>query len=297
MDRLDAMRSFRRVVELGSFAKAAEDLCLSPAGLSKQIKLLEDHLGVVLLHRTTRTMSLSETGSNYFAECCRILDEVDELERSVSDDAAELIGRLRVNAPLSFGITVLSPILPKFAAAHPRLAMALTLDDKLLDPINAGFDVSIRVRVDLADSSMITRRIADVDQIICAAPAYLQVHGEPVTVGDLHGHACLSYSLADQPGIWRLNGPNGVASVAIATRLTANSSIILRDMLVAGLGIGALPEFLANPLIESGALVRLLEDYRFPVRHVFALYPTGRHLQRKVRAFIDFLAEELQGDA
>lgn len=294
MDRLEAMRSFRRVVELGSFAKASEDLGLSPAGLSKQVKFLEEHLGVVLLHRTTRTMSLSETGSSYFAECCRVLDNLDELERSISDSSAELTGRLRVNAPLSFGITVLSPILPKFITAHPKLAMDLTLDDRLLDPIMAGFDVSIRVRADLADSSLVARRIADVNQVICSAPAYLRAHGTPAEIDDLREHACLSYSLADQPENWQLNGPDGMTSIAITTRLSANSSIMLRDMLLAGLGIGSLPSFLAKPLLESGALVRLLEDYEFPARHIFALYPTGRHLQRKVRSFIDFLVEELQ---
>ncbi len=294
MDRLEAMRSFRRVVELGSFVKASEDLGLSPAGLSKQVKLLEEHLGVVLLHRTTRTMSLSETGSSYFAECCRILDSIDELERGVSDRSAELIGRLRVNAPLSFGLTILSPILPKFVAAHPKLAVDLTLDDRLLDPINAGFDISIRVRADLADSSLVARRISDVSQVICAAPTYLESCGMPTSLDDLRGHACLSYSLADPPGNWRLIGPDGPVSIAVPTRLSANSSIMLRDMLLAGLGIGSLPSFLANPLLESGALIRLLEDYRFPERHVFALYPTGRHLQRKVRSFIDFLAEGLQ---
>ncbi len=296
MDRLNAMRSFRRVVERGSFSKAAEDLDLSPAGLSKQIRLLEEHLGVVLIHRTTRSMSLTETGSVYFDECCRLLDQLDELERNVSENATDVTGRLRVNAPLSFGLTVLSPLIPKFLAAYPGLKVDFTLSDKLLDVVGAGFDVSIRVRSELVDSSLVARRLADVGQIICAAPSYIEAHGAPASIDELHQHACLAYTLADQPGGWLLAGPDGLTTVAIPARLSANNSLMLRDMLLAGLGIGALPSFLAKPFLERGELVAVLTDHTFPMRHVFAVYPTSRHLQQKVRVFIDFLAEELQRD-
>jgi DNA-binding transcriptional LysR family regulator len=293
MDLLTAMRAFRRVVELGSFSRAAEDLGLSPAGLSKQVRHLEEHLGAVLIQRTTRRMSLTEAGGLYFAECCRLLDGLQELERSVSETATEITGRLRVNAPVSFGLTVLSPRLPAFIAAHPKLKVDLTFSDQILDPVGAGFDVSIRVRAELADSSLVARRLADVEQVICASPAYLKAIGTPVTIDDLHQHTCLAYALADQPTTWKLDGPDGVVSFALQARIVANNSLALRDLLLGGIGIGALPSFLAAPCMARGELVRLLPDYRFPTRHVFAVYPTTRHLQRKVRAFVDFLSEAL----
>jgi DNA-binding transcriptional LysR family regulator len=293
MDLLAAMRSFRRVVELGSFSRAAEDLALSPAGLSKQVRQLEEHLGAVLIQRTTRRMSLTETGSRYFAECCRLLDGLHELERSVSETATEVTGRLRVNAPVSFGLTVLSPLLPAFLASHPKLKIDLTLNDQLLDMVGAGFDVSIRVRAELADSSLVARRLADLEQVICASPTYLTERGTPMQMDDLHQHTCLAYTLADSPTLWTLNGPDGPISIAVQARITANNSLMLRDLLVAGAGVGTLPSFLAYPCIERGELVPVLSDYKFPTRHVFAVYPTARHLQRKVRAFVDFLSNTL----
>jgi DNA-binding transcriptional LysR family regulator len=296
MDLLAAMRSFRRVVELGSFSRAAEDLALSPAGLSKQVRQLEEHLGAVLIQRTTRRMSLTEAGSTYFAECCRLLDQLQDLERSVSESASEVTGRLRVNAPLSFGLMVLSPLLASFLERHPRLKVDLSLSDQLVDVVGAGFDVSIRVRHELSESSLVARRLANLEQMLCASPAYLRVHGTPANADELHQHTCLAYTLADQPATWTLNGPDGAISVAVQARVSVNNSLMLRDLLVAGVGIGALPSFVAKPCIESGDLVRLLPDHSFPQRHVFAVYPTTRHLQRKVRAFVDFLANALDDE-
>ncbi|HZH28281.1 MAG TPA: LysR family transcriptional regulator [Azospirillaceae bacterium] len=297
MDLISAMRSFRRVAERESFSKAAEDLNLSPAGLSKQIRLLEERLGVVLIQRTTRRMSLTETGRLYYQECSRLLDEFDELEHTISADANDVSGRLRVNVPLSFGLTVLSPLLPEFTKTYPDLRIELTLSDQLLDVVGAGFDVSIRVRAELADSSLIAHRLADVEQVICAAPSYLAARGVPATAGDLHHHDCLVYTLADNRGTWRLNGPGGEVSIMPPTRFSANNSLMLRDMLLAGMGIGALPSFLAEPLLQTKALVQVLPDHTFPKRHIYAVYATNRHLQRKVRAFVDFLAKSLHRPA
>jgi DNA-binding transcriptional LysR family regulator len=294
MDHLGAMRSFRRVIERGSFSRAAEELGLSSAGLGKQIRWLEERLGTVLIQRTTRRMSLTETGQAYYQECCRLLDELDEVERSISADADHVSGRLRVNVPLSFGLTVLSPILPHFLNAYPHLKIDLTLSDHLLDVVGTGFDISIRVRSELSDSSLIARKLADIDQIICAAPDYLERRGRPHALDDLHDHDCLSYTLADSPLIWHLKGPDGETSVTIPARLSASNSIMLRDLILAGMGIGALPSFIAKPQIENGALVPILTDHVFPQRHVYAVYPTSRYLQRKVRVFLDFLTDTLR---
>lgn len=294
MDLLAAMRAFRRVVELQSFNKAAEELRQSNASISKQIRQLEQRLGTVLILRTTRRMSLSETGRGYFAECCRLLDELDQLERSTSGEAGEINGRLRINAPLSFGLTVLAPMLARFMALHPQLKVDMTLDDHVLDVVSEGFDVSIRVRAALADSSLIAKRLGEVEQIICAAPAYLSARGMPASVSELKNHDCLRYRLADQAGSWIVEGPDGRSSIELPARFVVDNSLMLREMIQAGIGIGALPSFIANPLLAQGKLVRILPQHKLAERGIYIVYPTNRLLLPKVRAFADFFAGEIR---
>lgn len=294
MDQLALMRSFRRVVELGSFARAADDLHLSAAGLSKQVRQLEARLGTVLLQRTTRRMSLTDGGRHYFAECCRLIDEIDALEQRVRDQSDSIEGRLRLNAPLSFGLTVLSPLLGRFLLQHPQLRLDLVLDDRVLDMVGEGFDVAIRLRAGLEDSSLVARRLASSPQRLCAAPAYLQRRGEPRSPPDLCGHDLLGYSLSESPHAWTLHGATGDSEIVLpAPRVVANNSLLLRDLLIDGLGVGSLPGFLAAPAIARGALREVLPGHRQPSRHVHAIYATGRHLPGKVRAFVDFLAQAL----
>lgn len=293
MDSFTLMRAFRRIVERGSLARAAEDLGLSPAGLSKQLRTLETHLGVVLLQRTTRRMSLTETGHAYYRECCRLLDELDALERGIAQQRGEVSGRLRVNAPQSFALSTLSPLLPRFLKQHPQLALDMVMEDRLLDAVGEGFDVSLRIRAELEDSRLVARRLASLQQVLCAAPSYLLHHPAPQLVEELQAHSVLGYSLSDSPGSWPLLGPDGQVTVTLPTRVTANNNLLLRDLLVAGVGIGALPSFLAAPALASGELQQVLPDHRYPPRFVYAVYPTARHLQPKVRAFIDFLHAEL----
>ncbi|AOY00905.1 LysR family transcriptional regulator [Jeongeupia sp. USM3] len=294
MDLLAAMRTFRRVVELDGFSKAAVDLGQSAAAVSKQVRQLESRLGTLLILRTTRRMSLSEAGIAYFAECCRLLDEFDALEHATAAGADAVGGRLRVNAPLSFGLKVLSPLLAQFMTRHPQLKIDLTLEDRLLDVIGEGFDVSLRIRSSLADSSLVARRLGEVGQIICAAPAYLAARGTPRSVAELRDHDCLAYRLAEHPGSWRLEGPDGSASMAFPARLAVDNSLMLADMLQAGLGIGALPSFIALPLLASGELQRVLPEHAMARRGIYALYASNRHLQQKIRVFVDFLAAALQ---
>ncbi|MGZ0702831.1 LysR family transcriptional regulator [Pseudomonas sp. L5B5] len=293
MDVLMAMRTFRRVVERASFNLAAADLGQSTAAVSKQVRQLEERLGSLLILRTTRRMSLSEAGQNYFTECCHLLDEFDALERATQAGLSEPGGRLRVNAPLSFGLKVLSPILVAFMQRYPQLQVDLTLNDQVLDVVGEGFDVSLRIRRQLEDSSLIARHLGEVEQVVCAAPAYLQAQGTPVGIADLHQHRWLAYRLAEHPGRWQLEGPEGHTRLELPVHFAVDNSLMLADMLVAGLGIGALPAFVAQPLLDSGQLLRVLPEQRLPSRHIYALYPSQRHLSQKVRVFVDFLVEAL----
>ncbi|MGO2369055.1 MAG: LysR substrate-binding domain-containing protein [Serratia sp. (in: enterobacteria)] len=291
MDVLLAMRAFRRVVERNSFYKAAEDLSVTPAALSKQIKQLETRLGTVLIARTTRTMSLTEAGQLYYQEACRLLAEFDALEQSVADTTQRVAGTLRVNAPLSFGLMVLSPLLPQFIQRYPELQVELTLDDRVLDVVAAGFDISLRIRRHLPDSSLSARALAEVQQRICAAPAYLAQYGTPQSLVQLQQHHCLAYSLAEKPGHWHFTLGEEDMSVVVKPRFTANNSLMLRDMIGAGLGIGSLPSFVADPEIAAGRLVRLFPDSVSHTHQLFAVYPTRRHVQQKVRLFADFIRD------
>lgn len=294
MDVLAHMRVFRAVVERDSFSKAALELNQSAAAISKQVRQLEERLGTLLLVRTTRRMSLSDGGRAYYLECCRLLDEIAALEAATRGCAGKVAGRLRVNAPLSFGLKVLSPLLPVFMQRYPEIQPELTLDDRLRDVVGEGYDVSLRIRAALADSSLVARRLGEVEQMICAAPAYLARRGTPQRALDLHGHDCLAYRLADSPGIWQLDGPEGASNIVLPVRFSADSSLLLADMLVAGIGVGALPSFVAAPLLASGVLARVLPSHAMARRGVYALTPDGRHVPQKVRAFCDFLAQELQ---
>lgn len=294
MDTFNYMRAFRRIVELGSLAKAAEDLDMSSAGLSKQLRALEAHLGAVLIQRTTRKMSLTDTGAAYYAECCRLLDALDALEKSVKRQSGRVSGRLRVNAPVSFAPSVLSPLLARFLRQYPELRLDLAMEDRLVDAVGQGFDVSIRLRAQLDDSSLIARRLASLTQVLCAAPSYLERRGLPDSVEALRGHDILSYSLADSPGpVPEEDAGQPADPLAGPALIQVNNSLMLRDLLEAGLGIGALPSFLAGPALAAGRLARVLPELPGSPRQVYAVYPTSRHLQPKVKAFVDFLAERL----
>ncbi len=257
-----------------------------------QIKQLESRLGTLLLVRTTRSMSLTEAGQLYYQEACRLLGEFDALEQTVAASAQQVSGTLRVNAPLSFGLTVLSPLLPPFMQRYPQLQVELTLDDRVLDVVAAGFDISLRIRRRLPDSSLSARALGDVHQRICAAPGYLAQHGVPQTPNELPRHSCLAYSLAEKPGQWQFTAGEESLSVTFTPRLIANNSLMLRDMLVAGLGIGSLPSFVADPEIAAGRLVQLFPEQIADVHQVFAVYPTRRHVQQKVSLFTELVREQ-----
>lgn len=294
MDTLTGMRVFRRVVERGSFSAAAADLELSNGAVSKHIGQLEAHLGARLLNRTTRRLSLTEAGRAYYERCVRLLDDLDEAERAVRQMHAAPRGRLKISAPMSFGILHLAPALPEFGVRYPEVELDVVLNDRFVDLIEEGYDVALRIITDLPDSTLVARRLASIRRVVCAAPVYLERHGVPMTPEDLKRHHCLIYSLTGDD--WWFDGPEGRQTVRVAGKYRINNSIALREALVAGMGIALIPTFLVGPLIATGVLVSLLDRHHTAESHtLYAVYPQNRYLSPKVQAFVGFLSNRFGG--
>jgi DNA-binding transcriptional LysR family regulator len=290
MDHLAGMAVFAKVVEARSFTAAAEQLGLSKSAVSKQISRLEDRLGIRLLNRTTRRLSLTEAGAAYYERCARIVAEAEEADLAITHLQAEPRGVLLINAPMSFGIAHVAPAIPDFLARYPELRVDMSLNDRIVDLIDEGFDLAIRIGA-LADSSLIARRLAESRMVAVAAPDYLKRHGMPKRPEDLKRHNCLSYSYMPQERQWRFETEAGLRPVAVKGSFRANNGDAVRAAAVAGLGIAVLPSFIVGPDIRSGLLTPLLQD-RMPLTTiVHAVYPHNRHLTVKVRAFVDFLAD------
>lgn len=288
MDKLDSIRAFVKTVEKGSFATAGRELRLSRSAVSKYVRELEEELGVQLLHRTTRSASPTENGQAYYERCLAILAELDEADRAVSQLQAEPRGLLRINAPMSFGTLHLGPVIADFMAQHAELRIQLVLADEVIDPVEEGFDATLRI-AELGSSSLIARKIVPTHRVVCAAPAYLQRRGTPLHPRELRQHDCLAYGYLATGNQWKLSGPDGDHWVPIAPTLCANNAEVLCDAAIAGRGIALLPTFIAGPSLRAGKLQAILADYKPPALSLYAVYPPTRHLSAKVRLFIDFL--------
>src|SRR5690349_5337501 len=289
MDALTDIAVFVRVVERGSFTLAANDLALSRAVVSKYLSRLEDRLGARLLHRTTRRLSLTEAGAALFEASRGALEQIEEAEAAVAQFQAKPRGRLRVSAPMSFGILHLGPAMADFARAYPEITLDIRLDDRYVNLVEDGFDVAVRIGA-LTDSSLVARKLAVTRAVACASPAYLAEHGEPETPEDLAAHDCLVYSyLAD---VWRFTAPDGrEIPVAVKGSLRINNGIVLAEAAVAGHGILVTPSFYVAPLLRSGRLKQVLARYKVKEIGIHAVYPQRGHVPPKVRAFVDFLAQ------
>ena len=291
MNKLAAMMTFRRVAELGGFAAAARDLDLSNAAVSKHVRELELELGAVLFARTTRRLSLTEAGRTYLAHCIRILDQITAAEEELGDLRGRPRGRLRISAPMSFGILHIAPLLADFAARYTDIRLDLALDDRVVDLVDAGFDIGLRVRASLPDSSLAARKLCDIERVVVAAPAYLERHGTPATPDDLAAHRLLGYSLADDPDSWLFHSGDQVRAFEIDPFVRANSALALRELCLRGSGIAYTPRFVVDADIRRGGLVPLLAAYPSPVYALHAVLPAGRALAPKVRVFVDYLAD------
>lgn len=289
MDRFAAMEAFVAVVDCGSFVRASERLAVSTTTVSRLVSELEAHLQVRLLQRTTRRLSLTDLGRTYYQHAVTLLDELIAAEAVVSSSAQAASGVLRVSAPVSFGGRHLAALLPQFHAAHPQVRVELSLNDRIVDLVDEGHDVAIRITEQLA-GTLVARPLAPVRLVICAAPDYLARHGTPRTPEELSGHQCLLYSYTEQPGNWLLAGPEGPVAVPVKGFLSANNGDALREAALAGAGIVRQPSFIVGDDLQAGRLVPLLCEYAPPPITACAVYPSRRHLSAKVRAFVDFLA-------
>jgi DNA-binding transcriptional LysR family regulator len=289
VDKLSVMHAFRRIVERGSFARAAEDLGVSPALLSREIKLLEESLGSALLTRTTRSMSLTDAGRVYLDEAINILEAVSGVETRIREGAGAVRGHLKVNASGSFGQTVIAPILPGFLAEYPDLTLTLSLDDRVVDMVEGGFDLSIRIRAAMPDSALVARKIGTMRQRIFASPAYLEAVGGPATPEEIPDHRVVGFLLADHLSMWELHGPEEVRTIKLDPPVRVGSSLVLRDLLVAGQGIGTLPDFVSAEAEARGDLVRILPEWELPSPEIFAVTGSRLGMDAKVTAFLDHL--------
>lgn len=293
MDRLQSMTVFARVAEVGSFSIAAEHLGLSKSTVSKHVTALEERLGVRLINRTTRRLALTEVGAAYRDYCARIVQEVEEAELTASRSGVEPRGRLKVNAPMTFGFLHLGPLLPEFLARYPRIEIELTLNDRFVDLIEEGYDIAVRIG-QLADSSLTARRLASARFVCAAGRAYLDRAGVPSVPADLAGHNCLIYTGRRQPDEWIFSrGVEQRSTVEVRGSLQANNGDALRAAAAGGLGVVYLPEFILGEDLGRGRLVRLLPDWDTPEIPIHAVFPPQRHAFARLRVFIDFLVEQL----
>ncbi|MEQ8394587.1 LysR family transcriptional regulator [Thalassobaculum sp.] len=288
LDNLTAMASFARVVEEGSFSQAAIRLGLSKSAVSKQIARLEDHLGTRLLNRTTRRLALTEAGTRLYERCQRIVAEAEAAEAEAGSMQSEPSGLLRVSTGMSFGQEHLAAHLPALLDRHPGLSIELVLNDRIVDLVEEGYDVALRI-AEMADSPLIARRLAPVRRILAAAPSYLARHGTPSQPRDLQNHACLGYSYSAGGCTWTLASTDGSHhSHQFRPRVLANNGNALAAMAAAGSGVVQMPTFMLGRYLKEGTLVPVLASFAPPPVGLYAVYPPGRPLAAKVRAFIDF---------
>lgn len=287
MDRFGDLDVFAHVVTGKSMSEAGRRLGLSPAVISKRIRRLEERLGVRLLQRTTRQLALTEAGQGFYERVVSILSSIEEAEAWVASGAGQARGTLRVSAPTSFGRLHIAPHLKPFLDAYPQVTVDLSLSDAFVDVVGEGFDVAIRI-ADLQDSSLVAKRLAPNHRVLCAARSYVSAQGAPQSIAELARHTLIAHN-ADH---WLLDGPSGPVSVRVNGPLRTNSSEVVREALLAGLGIALRSTWDVGPELQSGALVRILPDYSVGTRvAVHAVYPSRRHMEQKVRAFVDYLAE------
>ncbi len=295
--RLAELVAFLNVVEAGSMTAAAARLNLSKSVVSKRIADLEGALGQELLRRSTRRVVPTDQGHALYDRMRPLLRELDEVIDSIAEQEGELRGRLRIAMPMSFGTLYLAPILLSFAREHPRLELALDLDDRMIDVVGGGYDVAIRIGW-LEDSSLVARKLCVSKRFVCCSPSYAATCSLPSSLEELSGHNCIDYANVHTSRLWQfapLRRGGRPRAVNIRSRIVANNGEAMRDAAIAGFGLVLLPDFLAASALREGTLIRVLPAEEPLPYTVAAVYPSTRHVPRKVRALVDYLASAFRG--
>jgi DNA-binding transcriptional LysR family regulator len=295
MNEFSAIPVFVAVIENGGFSAASRTLGVSKSAVSKRINQLESHLGVRLLHRTTRKLSLTEAGERYFEHAAQALLAAGKAEDAVTELQGEPQGKLKISSPMSFGRLHVAPLIPKFMQRYPKLQIDLVMDDRNIDLVAGGIDVAIRSG-DMPDSTLIARKLAPLRQVLCASPIYVDRYGMPVTPSELSERNCILFSYSGDANEWTLNKGDRSETVLVSGSYRVNNSEALLEALREGVGIGRLPTFVAGPDLKGGNLVRILESYHIPDHIFYAVFPERQYLPAKVRVFLEFAVEYFGGD-
>lgn len=290
MDKFLEMKVFAAVVDAGSFTGASHGLDMSKAAVSRYVADLEQRLGVRLLHRTTRKLSPSTEGEIFYARCRELLDNLDQAEAEITSRSGEATGLLKANVPVTFGVMHLAALWPAFLERHPKLDLDITLSDRIVDLVEDGFDLAVRIG-QLPASSLISRKLASTRLVLCAAPDYLARRGEPLHPYDLLQHDVISYSLFSTGETWRFTGPDGELSVKVAPRVRTNSGDTCRAAALQAQGIVLQPTFIVGADLAQGRLREIMPAYRSIEMGVYAVYPSRQFVTPKVRLLIDYLVE------
>lgn len=291
MDRFQALTAFAKVVETGSFVAAARRLDVSVSAVSRHVAELEAHLDVRLLNRTTRRLSLTESGGVFYERCVQLLADLDEAEQSASASAVTPRGTLRLSAPVTFGERHLAPAIGAFVERFPDMRFDVELSDRAVDLVEEGFDAALRIGA-IGSQNLVGRAVGTTSMVCCAGPDYLRRRGEPKRPDDLAGHECLTYEYASQRNAWPFRERDGSArEVKVSGAVHANSGRFLAALAAEGRGIAYEPDFIVGPDVRAGRLIQILRAFQPPPSTIQLVYPSRRHLSAKVRAFADFLRE------
>lgn len=293
MDKFQEMRTFVAVVDTGSFVGAADSLEMSKPAVSRYVGELESRLGVRLLHRTTRKLSLTEEGEVFYARCQELLTGLSEAEAEITSRSGEASGVIKINAPVTFGIQHLASLWSEFAARHPAVSLDVTLADRVIDLVEEGYDLAVRI-ARLPSSSLISRKLSSTRMVLCASPAYLREFGNPVHPAELTKHKILAYSYWSTRDEWEFDGPEGRVTVKIRPCLRSNNGDTCRAGALHNQGMILQPTFLIGDDLRAGALVEVMPQYCAIELGIYAMYPTRKHVSPKVRLIIDFLVDSFR---
>lgn len=297
MNGFGAIPAFVAVVKGGGFSPAARALGVSKSAVSKRINQLEQDLGVRLLYRTTRKLSLTEAGERYFEHAEQALLAASQAEDAVAELQGEPQGKLKISSPMSFGRLHISPLIPKILKRHPKLDIELLMDDRPVDLVADGIDIAIRSGFGgLPDSALVARKLAPLRQAIFASPDYGRERPLPRTPAELTEHNCILFSYSRDSNVWTFERHGASETVEVTGSYRVNNSEAILAAILEGIGVGRLPTFVAGPLVRSGQLVNLFPDYRIPDHTLYAVFPERQYLPAKVRVFLEFALEYLGSD-